>query len=69
MLFVYIALGAFIVGGAVTFVYFFVRDKWFASTARSEAKRIIEEWIREYNTDRLHQELGYLSLLSITEKN
>jgi transposase InsO family protein len=35
----------------------------------SEAKRIIEEWIREYNTDRLHQELGYLSLLSITEKN
>jgi len=31
----------------------------FASFA--EAKRIIEDWIEEYNTERPHQELGYLS--------
>lgn len=54
MSFVYIALGAFIVGGVVTFVYFFVRDKWFASTARSEAKRIIEEAKQE--SERLEKE-------------
>ena len=54
MLFVYIGLGAFIVGGAVTFIYFFVRDKWFASTARIEAKRIIEDAKSE--SERLEKE-------------
>jgi ribonuclease Y len=54
MLFVYIALGAFIAGGAVTFTYFSVRDKWFASTARSEAKRIIEDAKQE--SERLEKE-------------
>jgi putative transposase len=34
----------------------------------SEAKRIIEDWIREYNTDRPHQELGYNSPVSYKEK-
>jgi ribonuclease Y len=49
MLFVYIGLGAFIVGGAVT-----LRDKWFASTARIEAKRIIEDAKSE--SERLEKE-------------
>ena len=39
---VYILIGL-AVGGIVTFTYFFVRDRWFASTARIEAKRIIED--------------------------
>jgi len=26
----------------------------------TEAKRIIETWIREYNVERPHQELGYM---------
>ncbi len=33
-----------------------------------EAKRTIENWIREYNTDRPHQELGYHSPVSYKEK-
>ena len=34
----------------------------------SEAKRIIEDWIREYNTERPHQELGYLSPVEYKQK-
>ena len=52
-LIVYIALSA-LVGGAVTFVYFTVRDKWFVSTARSEAKKLIENAKQE--SERLEKE-------------
>jgi len=54
MLFVYIGLGAFLIGGAATFVYFSVRDKWFISTARGEAKRILEDAKQE--SERLEKE-------------
>jgi putative transposase len=33
-----------------------------------EAKRTIEDWIREYNTERPHQELGYHSPVGFREK-
>ncbi|WP_281273113.1 integrase core domain-containing protein [Desulfosoma caldarium] len=33
-----------------------------------EAKAIIEGWIREYNTERPHQELGYLSPVEYRHK-
>jgi len=50
---VYILIGL-AVGGAITFTYFFVRDRWFASTARIEAKRIIEDAKQE--SERLEKE-------------
>ncbi|HQM27693.1 MAG TPA: integrase core domain-containing protein [Syntrophorhabdus sp.] len=34
----------------------------------NEAKRVIENWIREYNTERPHQELGYHPPVSYKEK-
>ena len=34
----------------------------------TEAKRIIEDWIGEYNTERPHQELGYLSPVEYKQK-
>jgi putative transposase len=34
----------------------------------SEAKRIIEDWIGEYNTERPHQELGYISPVEYKQK-
>jgi len=34
----------------------------------TEAKRIIEDWIEEYNTERPHQELGYLSPVEYKQK-
>ena len=34
----------------------------------TEAKRTIEDWIREYNTDRPHQELGFHSPVRYKEK-
>jgi len=50
---VYILIGLAI-GGVATFAYFFVRDRWFASTARIEAKRIIEDAKQE--SERLEKE-------------
>jgi len=35
-----------------------------AFSSFSGAMKIIEDWIREYNTDRPHQELGYHSPVS-----
>jgi len=37
-------------------------------TSFTEAKRMIEDWIREYNTERPHQELGYLSPVEYKQK-
>jgi putative transposase len=34
----------------------------------TEAKRTIEDWIREYNTERPHQELGYNSPVDFKQK-
>jgi putative transposase len=34
----------------------------------TEAKRVIEDWIGEYNTERPHQELGYLSPVEYKQK-
>ena len=37
-------------------------------TSFHQARRIIEAWIEEYNTERLHQELGYLTPVEYREK-
>jgi ribonucrease Y len=50
---VYILIG-FAIGAVITFTYFFVRDRWFASTARIEAKRIIED--AKHESERLEKE-------------
>jgi len=34
----------------------------------SYAKRVIEDWIQEYNTDRPHQELDYHSPVNYKDK-
>ncbi|MBN1113985.1 MAG: ribonuclease Y [Oligoflexia bacterium] len=40
---VYIAVGSLVTGLVVSYVYFRIRDKWFLSTARHEAKKMLED--------------------------
>ncbi len=40
---VYIGLGAFLLGVAITAVYFVIRDRWFLSSTKREAQRLLEE--------------------------
>ncbi len=40
---IYIGIGAFLFGGAITTVYFVVRDRWFLANTKREAQRLLEE--------------------------
>jgi len=50
----YIALGCFAVGAVITFIYFHFRDKWFMSTTRQEAAKLLEKAKSE--SERLEKE-------------
>lgn len=50
---IYIAC-SFVVGAVVTFVYFFIRDRWFVSTAKQEARRLLDDARSE--SERLEKE-------------
>jgi ribonuclease Y len=52
--YVYIGLGFFALGAVLTFIYFHFRDKWFMSTTRQEATKLLEQAKSE--SDRLEKE-------------
>jgi len=47
-------IGSFAVGATTTGVYFFIRDRWFVSTAKQEAKRLLED--AKSQSERLEKE-------------
>ncbi|MEI6092232.1 MAG: ribonuclease Y [bacterium] len=50
----YISLACFLFGAILTFIYFYIREKWFMSTTRQEATKLLDQ--AKVESDRLEKE-------------
>lgn len=50
----YISIACFFLGALLTFIYFYFRDKWFMSTTRQEATKLLEQ--AKLDSDRVEKE-------------